>query len=171
MVRAIMAVLGLLALSLVSVGASAAPDPNTKIVNTVESSFSNSSSISSTGHCGSNYSQFLKGYRIYSPGGSRTGTLRIYRNPSNGYKCAINHCYGSWCGIGMYRGVYIKRPEQSTPNCPTSLQCDVGYFYEYAGPAYVAADGRCITAYAWMDSNETYGQDLGAKLIVNEHCI
>lgn len=123
------------------------------------------------GECGSGYS-YIHGHAIRLPGGTtRTGTLEIYYNSGNGYNCVINRCYSSFCGIGMYRGVFVKRDSQSTPACNgTDIRCDVGWFRYYAGPVYVYARNSCIDAYGWLSTISKFGTGAGSYLDANSHC-
>ena len=121
------------------------------------------------GECGSGYSH-LKSYAVYK-GSLRTSTIEVYWNGTKKYNCVINRAYGSTVGVGMYRGIYVKRSSQSVPNCSsTDIRCDVGYFYYYAGPAYVYAPSACIDVYAWNDKYQKFGSGLGARLLLNVHC-
>lgn len=121
------------------------------------------------GECGSGYS-FLKSYPVYA-GSARTSTIEVYYKSSNGYNCVINRAAGITVGATIYRGVYVKRSSQSTPNCDgTDIRCDVGKFKYYAGPVYVYAPSSCITVYAWNDALNKFGTGLGARLLSNVHC-
>lgn len=122
------------------------------------------------GECGSGYG-YLRGYAVYDSRGNRTSTLEIYYNSANGYNCAINRAAGITVGGTIYRGVWIKRYGQSTPDCNGGdIRCDVGRFTYYAGPVYVYARGSCITAYAWNDATSKFGSTLGNYLLAKAHC-
>jgi hypothetical protein len=121
------------------------------------------------GECGSGYSH-LKSYPVYK-GSLRTSTIEVYWNSTKKYNCVINRAAGGTVGATIYRGVYVKRSGQSTPNCNgTDIRCDVGKFKYYAGPVYVYAPSSCITVYAWNDASTKFGTGLGARLLSNVHC-
>ncbi|MGW0807686.1 hypothetical protein [Nonomuraea sp. NPDC002799] len=112
------------------------------------------------GVCGSSYS--LVGSYAIPATGTRVGTLEVYYSSSTGKNCALAVGYGSTYGVKNTKAVFIGIAGSTTG----WTDSDDGSYEYYAGPVYVYAPGKCITAQGVIFK----GDDHDTRHLNSAHC-